>query len=157
MSPGQTIGFRGPYGNHFPVDDWKGKDLVFIGGGIGMAALRSAMLEALDRKAEFGDIVILNGARSVADMVYKEEMPAWQEVEEGAGDVVLRLDATPAVRGRLRPEQPDVLTAALHLPLAWRRVQPLWVVGWVGPLFALYRYLEVPEANVSSLAVFLIF
>jgi NAD(P)H-flavin reductase len=81
MSEGQTIGFRGPYGNHFPLDDWRGKGLVFIGGGIGMAALRSAMLEALDRKAEFGDIVILNGARSVADMVYKEEMPAWQEVE----------------------------------------------------------------------------
>jgi NAD(P)H-flavin reductase len=81
MSPGQTIGFRGPYGNHFPLDEWKGKGLVFIGGGIGMAALRSAMLEAIDRKAEFGDIVILNGARTVADMVYKDEMPGWQEVD----------------------------------------------------------------------------
>ena len=81
MSQGQTIGFRGPYGNHFPRDEWKGKGLVFIGGGIGMAALRSAMLEAIDRKTEFGDIVILNGARSVADMVYKEEMPAWQETD----------------------------------------------------------------------------
>ncbi len=81
MSKGQVIGFRGPYGNHFPVDDWKGKDLVFIGGGIGMAALRSAMLEVIDRKSEFGEIVILNGARSVGDMVYTEEMPSWQEVD----------------------------------------------------------------------------
>ena len=48
-----------------------------------------------------------------------------------------------------------LITAALHVPLAWRRVRPLWVVGWVGPLFALYRYLEVPEPNVSSLAIFL--
>lgn len=48
-----------------------------------------------------------------------------------------------------------LITAALHLPLAWRRVRPLWVVAWVGPLFALYRYLEVPEPNVSSLAIFL--
>ncbi|MDH3247692.1 MAG: histidine kinase [Acidimicrobiia bacterium] len=47
------------------------------------------------------------------------------------------------------------ITAALHVPLAWRRVRPLWVAGWVGPLFALYRYLEVPEPNVSSLAIFL--
>ena len=39
------------------------------------------MLAAIDRKAEFGDIVILNGARSVADMVYKDEMPGWQEVD----------------------------------------------------------------------------
>ena len=81
MSLGQTIGFRGPYGNHFPIDDWAGKSLVFIGGGIGMAALRSAMLAVIDRKAEFGDVVILNGARTVADMVYKEEMPGWQDVD----------------------------------------------------------------------------
>jgi sulfhydrogenase subunit gamma (sulfur reductase) len=81
MSLGQTIGFRGPYGNHFPLDDWAGKSLVFIGGGIGMAALRSAMLAVIARKNEFGDVVILNGARTVADMVYKEEMPGWQEVE----------------------------------------------------------------------------
>ena len=81
MSEGQTIGFRGPYGNHFPLDDWRGKSLIFIGGGIGMAALRSAMLAAIDRKSEFGDIVILNGARTVADMVYKEEMPGWQETD----------------------------------------------------------------------------
>ena len=81
LSLGQTVGFRGPYGNHFPIDDWKGKSLVFIGGGIGMAALRSAMLAVLDRKAEFGDVVILNGARTVADMVYSDEMQGWQEVE----------------------------------------------------------------------------
>jgi len=81
MSQGQVVGFRGPYGNHFPIDDWKKKDLVFIGGGIGMAALRSAMLEVIERKSEFGDVVILNGARTVGDMVYKTEMPRWQAVE----------------------------------------------------------------------------
>jgi NAD(P)H-flavin reductase len=81
MSKGQVIGFRGPYGNHFPVDDWKGKHLVFIGGGIGMAALRSAMLDVINRKSEFGDVVILNGARSVADMVYTDEMPRWEKVD----------------------------------------------------------------------------
>ena len=47
------------------------------------------------------------------------------------------------------------ITAALHLPLAWRRVAPLTVVGLIGPLFALYRYLEVPEGSVSSLSIFL--
>ena len=81
MSRGQLVGFRGPYGNHFPIDDWKNRDLVFIGGGIGMAALRSAMLEVIERKSEFGDVVILNGARTVGDMVYKAEMPTWQAVE----------------------------------------------------------------------------
>jgi len=81
MSAGQVIGFRGPYGNHFPIDDWKDKDLVFIGGGIGMAALRSVILDVINRKKDFGKLVILNGARSVADMVYTDEMPRWQEVD----------------------------------------------------------------------------
>lgn len=81
VSKGQVVGFRGPYGNHFPLDDWKGKQLVFIGGGIGMAALRSALLDVIDRKQEYRDVVILNGARSVADIVYKEEMSSWQEVD----------------------------------------------------------------------------
>jgi signal transduction histidine kinase len=48
-----------------------------------------------------------------------------------------------------------LITAALLLPLAWRRVRPLWVAAWVGPLFAIFRYLEVPEPNVSALAIFL--
>jgi NAD(P)H-flavin reductase len=81
MSAGQTIGFRGPYGNHFPLDDWKGRHIAFIGGGIGMAALRSAMLEVIRRKDDFGDVLILNGARTVGDMVYKGEMPEWETTD----------------------------------------------------------------------------
>jgi NAD(P)H-flavin reductase len=81
LAPGNIVGFRGPYGNHFPVEDWRGKDLVFLGGGIGMAALRSALLDVLDRKQEFGEVVVLNGARTVADLVYAEEMEAWAEVD----------------------------------------------------------------------------
>jgi NAD(P)H-flavin reductase len=80
-SPGDLIGFRGPYGNSFQIDDWRGKDLVFIGGGMGMAALRSALFEVIDRRSEFGEIVILNGARTVADMVYKEQMDGLEASE----------------------------------------------------------------------------
>jgi len=80
LGPGQLVGFRGPYGNHFPVDDWRGRDLVFIGGGIGMAALRSPLLEVLGRRDQFGEIVVLNGARTVSDLVYREEMPGWGRV-----------------------------------------------------------------------------
>ena len=44
MSEGQVIGFRGPYGNHFPLDDWKGKHISFIGGGIGMVNRSEAVI-----------------------------------------------------------------------------------------------------------------
>jgi NAD(P)H-flavin reductase len=81
LGVGNIIGFRGPYGNFFPVEDWKGRDLVFLGGGIGMAALRSTLLEVLHRKDEFGEVVILNGARTVADLVYTGEMEDWDAMD----------------------------------------------------------------------------
>jgi NAD(P)H-flavin reductase len=81
LDVGQVIGFRGPYGNSFPLDAWRGRELVFLGGGIGMAALRAALHAVLDRKGEFGEVLILNGARTVADLVYQEEMPGWGEIE----------------------------------------------------------------------------
>lgn len=81
LSLGQTIGFRGPYGNHFPMEEWKARDLVFVGGGIGMAALHAPLQFALDHRNDFGEILVLNGARTVADLVYKEEMKEWAKVE----------------------------------------------------------------------------
>jgi NAD(P)H-flavin reductase len=81
LDVGSVIGFRGPYGNSFPLAEWRGRNLVFLGGGIGMAALRAVLLAVLHNRSEFGEVLVLNGARTVADMVYKEEMPGWQEIE----------------------------------------------------------------------------
>jgi sulfhydrogenase subunit gamma (sulfur reductase) len=77
LSIGQLVGFRGPYGNRFPVEQWKGKNLVFIGGGIGMAALRPALQWVLDNRRDYGEVVLLNGARTPADLCYQEEMTSW--------------------------------------------------------------------------------
>lgn len=80
LSPGQVVGLRGPYGNSFPLDEWRGKDIAFVGGGIGMAALHAPLREVLDRRDEYGDLLILNGARSVADIVYSNEMHEWESI-----------------------------------------------------------------------------
>jgi len=77
VNVGDTLGFRGPYGNWFPVDDWLGKDLVFIAGGIGLAPVRCVVWNVLDRRAEFGAVTIVYGARSVGDLVYKRELEEW--------------------------------------------------------------------------------
>lgn len=82
---GDTMGFRGPYGNWFPVDEWKGKNLVFIAGGIGLPPVRSVIWNCLDRRQDFGDITIVYGAKSVADLVYKNELAQWN----GMADVKL--------------------------------------------------------------------
>lgn len=79
LSIGDTMGFRGPYGNHFPIDDWKGKNMVFIAGGIGLPPVRSVIRYCLDRREDFGDITIVYGAKSVEDLVYKNELAHWEE------------------------------------------------------------------------------
>lgn len=81
LSQGQVIGFRGPYGNSFDVEEWKGHDLVFVGGGIGMAAVAAPLRYALDNRADYGEVVILNGARTVSDMVFKDEMGDWEQLD----------------------------------------------------------------------------
>ena len=72
------VGIRGPYGNGFPIELMSGKDLIFVGGGIGLAPLRSLILEVLAQRDRFGDILILCGARSVGDLVYRAELEQWQ-------------------------------------------------------------------------------
>ena len=72
---GQQIAVRGPYGNHFPVEDkLKGKDLLFIAGGIGLAPLRSVLNYMLDKRADYGSIDLVYGARSKEDFVRYEEL-----------------------------------------------------------------------------------
>lgn len=79
MNVGETIGFRGPYGNYFPVEDMKGSNVVFISGGIGLAPVRCVIDNVLDLRNDFKDITIIYGARSVQDLVYKNLLDDWQK------------------------------------------------------------------------------
>jgi len=74
---GQTITFRGPYGNFFPIEEWRGRNILFVAGGIALPPLRSVIWNILDRRSEFAGVTILYGARTVADLVYKHELADW--------------------------------------------------------------------------------
>ena len=75
IEAGQQIAIRGPYGNAFPVDtDLKGKDLLIIAGGIGLAPLRSVINYIRFFRTLYGSVDIVYGARSVEDLVYFEEI-----------------------------------------------------------------------------------
>jgi sulfhydrogenase subunit gamma (sulfur reductase) len=78
LDEGDLIGFRGPYGNVFPIDDWKGKNLLFIAGGIALPPMRSVIWNCLDKRENFKDITILYGAKTVSDLVYKNELEEWK-------------------------------------------------------------------------------
>ncbi|MBR5411246.1 MAG: FAD/NAD(P)-binding protein [Clostridia bacterium] len=83
MEPGQQVGIRGPYGNGFPVDTaFKGKDMLFIAGGIGLAPLRSVINYCRDKRADYGKVEIVYGARSMDDLVdYREILDEWMTDE----------------------------------------------------------------------------
>lgn len=74
MRVGDIIGIRGPYGNGFPIEKWKGKNLIFIGGGIGLAPLWSILNTALAKKKDYDNLTLIYGARTSDDIVYKEEL-----------------------------------------------------------------------------------
>ena len=76
---GDVLGVRGPYGNNFDVDTWKGKNLVFIGGGIGQAPLRSLINYVVDNRKNYGNLDVIYGARSAKDICFK---PEFEELEK---------------------------------------------------------------------------
>lgn len=81
VDEGDTIGFRGPYGNSYPFEQWEGKNLLFIGGGIAMPPIRCAVWYALENRARFGNITVVYGARTVGDLVFADELDQWAEAE----------------------------------------------------------------------------
>jgi len=102
LSKGDIIGFRGPYGNWFPVEDLKGKNLLFVGGGIGLAPLRSLIQYVIDKRDDYKKIIILYGARSVSDLCYERDLREWYGVKDT--ELILTVDPggqTPDWRGKV--------------------------------------------------------
>jgi anaerobic sulfite reductase subunit B len=71
---GDVLGVRGPFGNAWPVEQAIGADVVVIAGGIGLAPLRGALLEVLRRRGEYGNVALLYGSRTPADLLYRNEL-----------------------------------------------------------------------------------
>ncbi|MBR6727184.1 MAG: FAD/NAD(P)-binding protein [Clostridia bacterium] len=84
MEEGQMITVRGPYGRPFPVhDELKGKNLIFVAGGIGLAPLRSVINYVRDNRADYGHVDIVYGSRSKDDLVgYDEIVNDWMNTPD---------------------------------------------------------------------------
>jgi sulfhydrogenase subunit gamma (sulfur reductase) len=79
LEQGDTVGFRGPYGNTFPIEEWEGKNLLYIAGGIALPPMRCVIWNSIDLREKYKDITIVYGARSVSDLVYKHELKEWAD------------------------------------------------------------------------------
>ena len=82
LKPGSLIGVRGPFGRGFPVERFRGKDILFAPGGLGLAPLRSLIYEVLDDRGKYGRVTILYGARTPGDLLFKKDLAEWAERDD---------------------------------------------------------------------------
>lgn len=73
-APGATVGLRGPFGTHWPLEAAVGRDVVIVAGGIGLAPLRPAIYEICDRRDRYGRVAVLYGARTPQDILFAAEL-----------------------------------------------------------------------------------
>ena len=74
---GDMLGVRGPFGRSFPIEKFRGKDVLFTPGGLGLAPLRSLINQVIDERAMFGRVIILYGARNPSELLFKDELALW--------------------------------------------------------------------------------
>ncbi|MFH0771987.1 MAG: FAD/NAD(P)-binding protein [Candidatus Omnitrophota bacterium] len=82
LKKGDTLYLRGPYGNSFPFEELKGKNLYFIAGGIGLAPVRSLINLVMDNRKDFKRIKILYGARTPDDLCFRNELEDWKNIPD---------------------------------------------------------------------------
>jgi len=76
--PGTTIGVRGPFGTGWDLAEAAGRDIVVVAGGVGLAPLRPVVLGALAQRNRYGRVILIAGARSQRDFLYRAELAGWQ-------------------------------------------------------------------------------
>lgn len=79
---GDGVGVRGPFGKGWPLDAARGRDVIVVAGGIGLAPLRPVIYEVLNHRQDYGRLVVLYGARSPRDLLYRKELAAWARHRE---------------------------------------------------------------------------
>jgi len=79
LKEGETIGLRGPLGNHYPVDEFKGKSVVIIGGGCAFTTLRALTIYLLSHRKDYREITVIYGARTPDLLLYKDDLAEWEK------------------------------------------------------------------------------
>lgn len=80
--PGASVGVRGPFGTSWPVEATRGRDVIIVAGGIGLAPLRPAIYRVLRNRSEYGRLIILYGTRRPRDLLFRKELATWARQPE---------------------------------------------------------------------------
>jgi NAD(P)H-flavin reductase len=82
MKVGDSIGLRGPFGNPWPMAEAKGKDVLVVAGGIGLAPLRPILYHIFHQREHFGRLILLYGTRSPSDILFRKELKSWEKKKD---------------------------------------------------------------------------
>ena len=80
--PGDLLGVRGPYGQGFPVEIMKNRDICIIAGGIGIAPLRSIIAYVLDKRADYNKVTLIYGAQTPSDLLFQQDLLQWKTARD---------------------------------------------------------------------------
>ena len=131
LKVGSTIGIRGPYGKGFDVESYKGKDILIIGGGIGIVPLRSFINYVIDNRKDYGRLIILYGAKTPDEFLYPDELKQWEKSKDIEYHVTVD-QGTPEWQGNtgvittlipgLDLDLPNTITAVVGPPIMYKFV-----------------------------------
>lgn len=124
LRTGDTVGIRGPFGNGFPVSELTGRGLLFVAGGIGLCPLRSMIQYAIDKRDQFGKVILLYGCREPAEQLFRGELAEWRQRQDI--EILESVDRCP-------------------LDTAW--------TGNVGVITTLFHQVDIEANNTTALVV----
>ena len=90
LEAGSIVGLRGPFGTGYPMAEFKGKEILIVGGGCGFAPLRSLMYEFFRRSGEFKKLLFRGGCKTPGEFLFRSEIDEWSRRDDL--DVVLTVD-----------------------------------------------------------------
>jgi sulfite reductase subunit B len=83
LKKGDIVGLRGPYGNEYPLSEFEGKDILLVGGGVGLAPLRALFLALVHDIDRYKGILFCCGSRTPSDIIYKDSvLDKWQKLDK---------------------------------------------------------------------------
>jgi sulfhydrogenase subunit gamma (sulfur reductase) len=126
LSEGDKVGIRAPMGCGFPVEDWKGKKILFVMGGIGSAALKATIEYTLEHRAEYAGVSILYGATHPTNFTYQYDIDEWQKrkdidltltIDKECEDWQCDVGLVPAVLERVAPSPENTVAILCGPPI----------------------------------------
>lgn len=133
LSSGAKVGIRGPFGNGFPVDEWRGRNILILAGGLGIAPLRALLYFLLGRRQDYGEITFMYGAREPSAILFKEELAELSgrsdlhlfltvdfATEEPAGGLICRTGVLPTLLRGVHVTVKNTVAAICGPPALYR-------------------------------------